>query len=313
MPRISVIVPARDAAPTIGRTLAALAEQDLREPYEVIVVDDGSRDGTVAQAEAAPGAVSVVRQPGRGPAAARNRGAAAANGQILAFTDADCVPHRGWLSEGLRALSSADLVQGRVRPEPGARRHPFDRTLWVDREIGLYETANLFVRKELFDRLGGFEAWLEQEIGKELAEDAWFGWRARRAGARTAFCPDALVDHAVFRRGALEYVGERRRLTYFADIAVKIPEIRRQMFFGRFFLNRRTAAFDAALIAACGAAAVRSPLPLVLGVPYLALVIGRSKGWRTRAPAAAVVGIAADAVGLFALVQGSLRRRTLVL
>ena len=277
------------------------------------MVDDGSRDATVAEAEAAPGPVAVLRQPRLGPAAARNRGVAAASGHVLAFTDADCMPHRGWLAAGLRALASADVVQGRVRPDPGVRRSPFDRTLWVDGESGLYETANLFVSKDLFDRLGGFEVWLEPGIGKALAEDAWFGWRARRAGARTAFCPDALVYHAVFRRGPLEYVAERRRLTYFADIAVKVPEIRGEMFFGRYFLTRRTAAFDAGLIGACGAATVRSPLPLLLALPYLVLVVRQSKGWRTRAPVAAAVGVAADAVGMFALLQGSLRRQTLVL
>lgn len=60
----------------------------------------------------------------------------------------------------------------------------------------MYETANLLVTRELFDRIEGFEDWLPARLGKPLAEDVWFGWRARRAGARTAFCSEAIVHHA---------------------------------------------------------------------------------------------------------------------
>src|SRR5919199_4696505 len=109
--RASVIVPVRDAAATLPRTLAALAGQELAEPYEVIVVDDGSRDGSAELAESTPGPVTVLRQPGAGPAAARNRGATAARGTALCFTDADCFPSPGWLDAGMRALERADLAQ----------------------------------------------------------------------------------------------------------------------------------------------------------------------------------------------------------
>src|SRR5919198_5805523 len=106
----SVIVPARNAAATIGRTLEALAAQDFPQEYEVIVVDDGSTDDTVAVAEAAPGPVTVRRQEQRGPGEARNLGAQHARGEVLAFTDADCFPERGWLRAGVAALADADLV-----------------------------------------------------------------------------------------------------------------------------------------------------------------------------------------------------------
>lgn len=314
MAKVSVIIPARDAAATIPRTLAALARQDLDEPYEVIVVDDGSEDDTAPEAERGPGPVRVLCQGRLGPAAARNRGAAAATAPVLAFTDADCFPHAGWLSAGLRALAGADLVQGEVRAEPYAARGPFDRSLRIDHETGLYESANLFVRRQVFDRVGGFRGWLVPRVGRAaLAEDVWFGWQVRRAGFRTAFCAEAVVEHAILPGTPVEFIVERLRLEHFADMAAQFPEIRERKFYAKWFLTRRTAFFDAALVGAAVAALVRSPLPLALTFPYGRLAVRQSSRWGRRAPAALGVGVVADTVGFAALVRGSLHRRTLVL
>ena len=184
----SVVIPAKDAAATLARTLECLAAQETA-PLEVLVADDESSDETAAIA-ARGGATLVPVPAGSGPAGARNAAAAKARGEVLAFTDADCFPEPGWLAAGLRAIEAgADLVQGRVWPDPEVAMGPFDRTVWVVEESGLYETANLFVRRELFERLGGFEVWLEPEVGKPLAEDVWLGWRARRAAADVRFEP----------------------------------------------------------------------------------------------------------------------------
>lgn len=308
---VSVVVPARDAAATIGRTLACLAAQRGAPAHETIVVDDGSADATAEIAERA--GARVIRGAHGGPAAARNAGAAAARAPLLAFTDADCYPTPGWLAAGVAALADADLVQGRVEPEPGAELGPFDRTLRIERERGLYETANLLVRRELFERLGGFEDWLPARVGKPLAEDVWLGWRARRAGARTAFSADALVHHAVFRRGAAGYVAERLRLVHFPELARKVPELRRELLFARAFLNPRSAAFDAALAGVAVAAAGRAPLALAAAVPYAALVARRAAAWGRLGPRVALVDPVADAVAFAALARGSVRARAVVL
>jgi glycosyltransferase involved in cell wall biosynthesis len=309
---VSVIVPARDAAATIGRTLAALAAQEVGEPYEVIVVDDGSSDQTVELARAARGPVRVLTSDGRGAAAARNRGATAARGSMLALTDADCYPTPRWLAAGLAALEHRDLVQGRVQPDPSAALGPFDRTLWVDGETGFYESANLFARRELFDAVGGFEDWMPIG-GRPFAEDVWFGWRAIRAGARTAFEPDALVHHAVFPRGPSEFIAERRRMSNFPAVARRIPEFRRRPMFLRVFMSRRSAALDAAVAGAAVAAIRRSPVPLTAALPY-AWMVGRwARAYRRRAPLVAAVGVAADVVGVASLVYGSVRSRSIVL
>jgi glycosyltransferase involved in cell wall biosynthesis len=310
MPRISVIVPARDAAATLPRALAALAAQRLDEPFEVIVVDDGSRDATPALARGF-GLGPVVEGDGSGPAAARNRGAAAAQAPLLAFTDADCFPEPGWLAGGLAALGGAELVQGAVAPDPLAPPGPFDRTLRVGAERGLYESANLFVTRELFERLGGFESWLGPARGKELGEDVWFGWRARRAGARTAFAQGALVYHAVHRRDAAGYVAERWRLRFFPALTARVPELRRRACFARAFLTRRSAAFDLGLGGAVIAAVARNPWPAVAAVPYALLAVREAAPWGRRlAPRVALAALAADAVGFAALVLGSVRARS---
>ena len=313
MIRVSVIVPAHDAAATLPRTLAALAAQELSEPHEVIVVDDGSSDDTAAIAERSDAPVTVVRQACLGPAAARNRGAEVARGEVLAFTDADCFPTPRWLAAGLDGMKDAELVQGAVHADPDASIGPFDRTLWVTYETGLYETANLFVARAVFDRVAGFESVVPLPTGEHFGEDIWFAWRARRAGARTAFRSDALVHHAVFPRGPRGYIAERLRLRHFAAIAALLPEFRAHFLFARWFLLPRTAAFDAALAGVALAAVRRNPLPLLAAVPYGLMVARYARGWGHHARRVGAVEPVADAVGFAALLAGSLRRRALVL
>src|SRR3954470_1388602 len=147
MAEIAVVVAARDAAASVGRTLAAL------EGAEVVVVDDASDDDTAAVAERAGARVVRLARQG-GPGAARNAGVAATSAPLLAFTDADCEPAPGWLDALRGALRDADLVTGRVLPAGPART--FDRTLQLDGVSPRFETANLAVRRTTFDAVGGF-------------------------------------------------------------------------------------------------------------------------------------------------------------
>jgi GT2 family glycosyltransferase len=198
-------------------------------------------------------------------------------------------------------------------PDPGQAPGPFDRTLWVESERGFYETANLFVTRELFDRVGGFEDWLDTGGGKHIAEDVWFGWSAIRAGAGTRFAEDALVHHAVFRRNAWGYLAERPRLRYFPAIAAKMPEFRERALYRRVFHSRRSAAFDLALAGATIAAVKRSPIPLIAAAPYARLVMTDARQYRRRGPVVASVRVAADVLNFVALAIGSLRARSAVI
>jgi len=300
-PRVSVITPARDAAATLPALLDALAAQD-HDDFEVVIVDDGSTDQTRAIASAHPVVTEVVNGTGRGPGAARNAGVARAQGEVLAFTDADCLPEPDWLRRGLEALEGADLVQGRV--EAAGPVGWFDRTVRVERFSHLYETANLFLKRELFERIGGFEPWLSPARSKELAEDVWLGWRVRRAGGRVAFAEQAVVKHAVFPGTPASFISERTRTRFFPEMAARVPELRDEFFYKRFFLSRRTALFDLAVVT--GLVARRHPLALLAAVPYARVA------W-TGQPKVTAVHIAADAVGFAGLIAGSIRARTLIL
>jgi glycosyltransferase involved in cell wall biosynthesis len=316
-PEISVVVPARDAAALLPRLFAALDRTTFEGAWETVVVDDASADATADLA--AEWGARVVRLPCRsGPAAARNAGLAAAGAPLIAFTDADCEPSPGWLSALAGALGDADIASGPVHPRPGAPPGPFDRTLSIGRESPLFQTANLAVRREVVERVGGFEPFtpvpglrtgLRPTVDQgHFGEDAVFGWRARRAGARTVFVEDALVHHAVFPRGARGYVAEHWRRRFFPALVREVPELRSRFPLG-VFLTRESALFDLAVAGVGMAVLSRRRAPLAAAVPYLA----RRLTWRPPAVRTNLAFVAADAVGLAALLRGSAAARRLLL
>jgi glycosyltransferase involved in cell wall biosynthesis len=307
---VSVVIPARNAEAMIGRTVAAVVSQELNGGFEVVVVDDGSTDATAKTARAA-GARVVSNPTPLGPAEARNAGVAASSAPLIAFTDADCVPAPGWLRAGAEALEHADLVQGRVEPEPGVPVGPFDHVITVREETGLYETANLFVRRESFDRVGGFRPFIDPSDG-HFGEDLVFGWEVRRAGGRSAFAPDALVHHEVVERPASAWIRERRRLRLFPQATRVAPELRSRWFL-RLFLSRRTAKLDLALVALALAAMTRRPLLLLLALPYARATFRTNQWYRRWVMKQNAAHLAGDIVGLLALIEGSARSGRVVL
>lgn len=198
--RVSVLVAARNAAAGIQELLDLLAAQTLpREDYEVLVVDDCSTDDTAAVVDRHPIA-TLLRTPRRGGSyAARNVGLAAAMGDVVAITDADCRPAADWLERGLAALESegVDLVGGHVEvplsEEPtlaeAVDAARFLHTERAVRESGYAPTANLFVRRHVFETIGPFR-------GEFLSGgDVDFSERAREAAFTIAYAADAVVSH----------------------------------------------------------------------------------------------------------------------
>lgn len=193
---MSVVIPVRDGVGVIERCLDALAAQHLPPPFEVIVIDNASRDETLRVAQAHPLQPVVVSEPRRGSYAARNAGIAQAKAPALAFTDADCVPDPGWLRAGTAALAAAPLVGGCIAPygDAGTAAARYDRALYLQQDdyvtrLGFAATANLFVRREVLDRIGGFDDDLRSGGDLELCR------RALSAGFALGYEPAAVVRH----------------------------------------------------------------------------------------------------------------------
>jgi glycosyltransferase involved in cell wall biosynthesis len=200
---VSVVMPAYNAAATIGAAVSSVLWQDL--PAELVVVDDGSTDDTAAIAAVHGERVRVVRQDNRGVAAARNAGIAAATGELIALCDADDVLFERYLSALVEARSSAGttiatansywLLPGGIQPDKTRHRGTFpaaDRQRMTILEQNFVSTMSLFPRS-LVDEIGGFD----EEMAR--AEDWDFWQRAIFAGHRVAHQPRPL---ALYRWGA---------------------------------------------------------------------------------------------------------------
>ena len=196
---ISVIVPAFNSEDCLPACLDALQSQDYAGDYEVIVVDDGSTDRTPAAAEGRP-RVRLLRQANAGPAAARNRGAAEARGDVILFTDSDCVPEPDWLSEMTRPLAGDVVgVKGRYKTRQRALAARFvqleyeDKYAYMQRErfIDFIDTYSAAFRKRPFQELGGYDT----RFPVACAEDVDLSFRLAAAGHKMVFNPRACVYH----------------------------------------------------------------------------------------------------------------------
>ncbi len=191
---ISVIVPVRDGGPWLTEQLAAIASQQCAEPWEVVVADNGSSDGSaelVRQwAEGHPGFHVVDASSRGGPSAARNAGVKAASGELLAFCDADDVVKPGWISACVAALAGADVVAGHLDLWSLNGRPPAPDQAVATRQLGFLPFAlgaNLAVRRSAFEAIGGFDEELT------TGEDIDLSWRLQLAGYRFAQAPAAVV------------------------------------------------------------------------------------------------------------------------
>jgi cellulose synthase/poly-beta-1,6-N-acetylglucosamine synthase-like glycosyltransferase len=189
---ISVIVPVKNGLPWLHQQLQALLSQRCSSPWEIVVVDNASTDGTsrVVQGYACkdPRLRLVDASSVTGPAATRNLGARAARGDILAFCDADDVVHPGWVESWQCALADADVAAGTMdswslngltppcpavpRPPPQGRQFRF---------LDAAGSGNMAVGRDVFGAVGGFDE--ELLVG----EDTDLSWRLQLAGYRFTF------------------------------------------------------------------------------------------------------------------------------
>jgi len=220
---VSVVIPARDEAGGITRTVkAVLAQRIPGIGLEVLVVNDGSSDDTAAAARLAGGRVIELNGSPGNPGAARNRGAAETKGDPIVFLDADCEPRAGWLHALLSAhAEGVTAVGGAIEAAPGqklaARCSHFSSSYHVHalRTRGIvrnHPPANLSVRRGVFRSTAGFSEQLPVADGHEE-----LGWQAelREAGQNIVFEPSAVVQHRN-RDGWLDLFRRNYRWAYSA-------------------------------------------------------------------------------------------------
>ncbi len=226
---LSVIIPARDAGETIEACLrAALDQRNLPMDYEVILVDDGSVDETAQIGERL--GVRVIRQENAGPAAARNAGAAAARGEILAFTDADCQPSSEWLYHLTRPFQDAAVVgvkgtyltrQRELTPRFVQQEYSFKyQRMAAQEQIDFIDTYSAAYRRDVFQANEGFDS----AFAVPSVEDQEFSFRLARKGYRMVFAPQAVVYHQ-HDRSLGEYVRRKFGIGYWKAFMLRwLPE-----------------------------------------------------------------------------------------
>jgi glycosyltransferase involved in cell wall biosynthesis len=196
-----VIVPVYNGAKSLDACLTALSSQQKpmvgADGYEVIVVDDGSVDGSAEIA--AQHGVTVIRQDHAGVAVARNRGARQARGQLLLFTDADCEPLPDWVEQMVAPFADPDVVgvKGVYRTRQRALVARFAQAEYEEkyarlgqrRQIDFIDTYSAAYRRNVFMAEGGFNPDFLRN------QDQEFSFRLAKAGHKLVFAPQAVVLH----------------------------------------------------------------------------------------------------------------------
>ncbi|HTH17183.1 MAG TPA: glycosyltransferase family 2 protein [Magnetospirillum sp.] len=220
---VSVVMPAYNVAATVGRALASIAAQTLR-PREVLVVDDGSSDGTAEAVAAMAGRMNGVRlrlfrQPNQGAGAARNRALAAAEGEWIAFLDSDDEWLPAKLERSIEVTEGADLVMTShnlfgIDPQGGEHfidsqarylANPDDpyRTLFLR---GFISSSTVLVRRAAVLEAGGFDPELRSAQDYEL----WLAILAK-AGRRFLTFADPLLRYTLAEDGITSRIGRKYR------------------------------------------------------------------------------------------------------
>jgi glycosyltransferase involved in cell wall biosynthesis len=198
-PRISVVVCTRNGDHTLRECLKSLVEVNYPN-FEILVIDDGSRDVTAEVAKSFE-RICYHFQEHAGLSVARNLGTRLATGSIIAYTDDDCLVHPDWLlhlshaftNESIAAAGGPNIppparnrIEHVVAAAPGAPAH----VLLSDTEAEHLPGCNLAIRKEALNSIGGFQVEF-----KTAGDDVDVCWRLREAGGRLQFVPGAMVWH----------------------------------------------------------------------------------------------------------------------
>ncbi len=291
---VSVVIPAFDAEAYIEEALASVLAQSLA-PVEVVVVDDGSRDGTAARAAAVDPRVRVLRQENRGVSAARNAGVSAAQGAWVAFLDADDAWEPTKLEEQMAVARDPSLsavhcgatlmdAQGRAtgRVLRGRGGMALEDLLSFRREVCVTGGSGLLVRRSTLDEVGGFYEGLSTSADWDL-------YRRLAASGPLGYVDSPLVRYRLHEGQMHRDLGRfRRDMTVAMQRAVAAhPTLRRRAWGGLYRVFAGSEAWAGHWLAALGwgARSVWSWPPeaaYLLGFPRRALARWRTSTERTR-------------------------------
>ena len=230
---VSVVVPTFRRPELLARCLEALLAQEFApEDYEIVIVDDAASKQThlqvercARQARAQGRQVFYLSTTGqRGPAAARNLGWRAARGEVIAFTDDDCLPAPDWLREGLAAFRGDVMaVSGRIRvpvpPQP--TDYEYDTSHLEESE---FATANCLYRRSALLSVGGFD----ERFTAAWREDSDLFFLLLERGMRAIRCPSAVVVHPVRPARWGVSLFQQRKAMFNALLYKKHPKLYRQ-------------------------------------------------------------------------------------
>lgn len=307
-PTVSVNIAVKDRRELLAACLDGLAQQTFSD-FEVIVVDNGSTDGTREMAEARTDLRIRVLHNDGSLGAVRNAGVAASEGVVLAFVDSDCVPTPTWLEEGVAAFEDEQVatVQGRTLPDPSAPPGAWPATQELTAFTHRYEACNLFYLRDALVNAGGFD----EAIGF-FGEDTMAGWAVRRLGFDARFATDAVVHHAVSYPGVRWHWKRGLQYGHFNTIVKRFPEAR-SLLWHRLFLRPSNARTFAALVGVAFIALgvlITNPLAVIEGLLFAApFVVTHVR----RSPKEIVASMGFDLAVELGLLWGSIRERTLVL
>lgn len=315
--RVTVVIPAYGRPDLLLLAVRSTLQQDLPPAdYEVVVVDSTPDDSNLRAlaplvAEAG-GRLTVLTKRAEGPGPSRNMGARHGSGAVIAFIDSDCQASPGWLRAGLAAFGpGVGLVQGRTIPDPAVPMRSLSRSVRVEQETPVYETANMFYRRDAFEQGGGFPPDMSPDTLHPLGgEDTDLAWAVKRRGWASRFCAEALVEHAVLPITPLQWL-INRQCFIFPRLVGRHPELR-AFFYARYFYDD-VQAYLVLGLAGCLLALWQSPA-LLLWLPYA----GRRASDTTRAGGPLrllrpLLYLPRDLCALALLCAGSLRFRSLLL
>ena len=196
---ISIVGPAYNSGKTIGECLSSLLNQ-TKKPYEIIVVDDGSEDRTKDIVRKFKN-VTLLKQKHKGPAVARNIGAKRARGEILLFTDSDCIPDKDWVSEMTKPFKNKEIVgvQGRYETKQKGLIARFTQLEIEDRydRMRKFETIDFVgsysagYRKRTFIEFNGFD----ESFPTASGEDPELSFKLSKANHKMVLNDKAVVYH----------------------------------------------------------------------------------------------------------------------